>query len=143
MGDDERAAGFQARKHDRSQSRLAVPTYIDHDTTGQCETPLEVQEMRGRRTIDQRIERLEVKSDTHGEVIARMDGKLDTLVDLAAKSDAERERRAAADAVALAAKQARQELELGNKRKHTIAIITAVAAGAGTIVAALAAAGKL
>lgn len=74
-----------------------------------------------------RIDLLENRLSVTEKTVARMEGKVDTLIDYAAKSDAERERRAAADAVA-------EE----RRRKYVIALIGAIGAAIAGIVAVMA-----
>ncbi len=78
--------------------------------------------MRARRPTHDRIARTEKKGDELTAAFtglsvttAAMGGKLDTLVELAGAAAAERERRAAADAV-----------ERESKRKYIVPIITAI-----------------
>ena len=102
-----------------------VPAFAEEECTGRYEGD-DLARIRARRPTPERIAKLEAKHDSLALTVSRMDGKLDTLVDLAAKSDAERERRSAADAVALE-----------RRRKHAIAVIGALGTAIAAVVGAL------
>jgi hypothetical protein len=115
------------RDRDVRTEKHAVPNeFRDEPATGRIDiTPEELQRIRARRPTPERISKLEAKHDALALSVAKMDGKIDALHGYAVKADAERERRAAADAVALE-----------RRRKHAIALITALGGAIAAIVAA-------
>lgn len=119
------------RNRDVRVPKEAVPDFVVEEATGRLEGE-QLRFARSRRPTPERISKVETRQDKlesslaeTREQVARMDGKLDTLVTLASKADAERERRVAAEAVALE-----------KRRKHTIAIISALGVAIAGIVAA-------
>ncbi len=69
MSDDKRRA--RTHKDDDNRANVgaafrksgAVPVYVEPDTTEQCDTPEQVRQMRGRRSTEQRVTKLEDKFD--------------------------------------------------------------------------------
>jgi hypothetical protein len=115
------------RDRDVRVEKHAVPEETwDEPATGRVDlTAGELANIRARRPTPERISRLEVKHDALALTVAKMDGKIDALLDLGAKAEQERQARHAAD---IAAEERR--------RKHTIALIGAI----GTAIAGIAAA---
>lgn len=142
-GDEERIAiGAAERRRIRLEG---IPIQADPEETSPHQTDEERASIRRKRPTQERIEKLEVKHDVLSAAIAatqmthaRMDGKLDTLVELAAASAAERERRAGADAEAATKRAADEKDATERARKHLIALIGALAAGAAIVIAAMA-----
>ena len=100
----------------------------------QIAAPLEIpEEITGRYTgIELDVRRLERWKEEVTPVIYGVDAKVDTLLTIAAKSDAERERRAARDAE-----------ELAKKRTHAVTVIKAIGAALALIIAAYVGRGAL
>lgn len=124
------------RDRDAYVDKHAVPEETwDEPATGRVDiTPEELRRIRQRRPTPERLDKLETKHDELGKEVstirtdvAHMKGRVETLVEYAAKAEAERERRAAAD---VAAEERR--------RKHVIALIGALGAAIAGIVTALA-----
>lgn len=118
----ERDLGGQAARRARE---AAAPEFVDEEATGRYEGP-DLQRIRERRPTPQRIARVEVRVDTLEKSVARMDGKLDAIVDYAARADAERERRSKAEADALE-----------RRRRYSIRLIKALGVVVVGIITAL------
>lgn len=133
----ERDLEGMAARRDREREREAaaregVPHIVTDDVTGQY-TGDELKEHRAKRPTDQRVAHLEIKHDTLAATVVRievaqglMTGKVDTILDFAAKADAEREARAQRDAV-----------EREAKRLHIVPIIKAIGIALAVIAAAV------
>lgn len=111
-------------KHARPPT--SVPVFVEEEGTGRHEGE-DLQRIRRGRTTQKRFEHVEERLDKLEPAVARMDGKIDTMLEYAVKADAERERRSAADSLALE-----------RRRKYIIALIGAIGAAVALIVAALA-----
>ncbi len=131
MSDEQRANVGAAHR----RTPPGVPVAIDSDSTDRYEDPNELRAMRHRRPTAARLDKLEVKHDelvkavnavaiSHGE----LHGKMSTLLEYGAAAAAEADRRAAAELKATE-----------SSRKHTIALIGALAAAVAAIVTAAAA----
>lgn len=101
--------------------------HIDDQASGAIEDPDARRAVRARRPTPERIARVEVRVDGVEKRLERMDGKLDGIVEYAARADAERERRSAADAVALE-----------RRRKFLLSLISALGAAAALVIGAFA-----
>jgi len=104
--------------------RRGVPSFVAEEGTGRHEGE-ELQRIRSNRPTPVRFKKVEERQDKFELKLVELGSKVDTLLDYAAKADAERIRRAEMDAVALE-----------RKRKHTIAIITTLGVAIAAIVAA-------
>ncbi len=128
-----------------------VPGFVDEEFTGRYEGE-DLARLRARRPTPERVSRLEKRVDKLDKDMAvgfaESKTRLDTLLELATKAEAERERRAAADAAAAVAKAAADHAAavakaaadaaaLDQRRKHTIALIGALAGAAAIVIAAL------
>jgi hypothetical protein len=122
----------RATTHDRdvyvskATPASGIPETAWDDPTGQLEGE-QLARVRSLRQPDDRIAKVEVRVDQLTTTVARMDGKIEAIHSFAVKADAERERRSQADALALE-----------RRRKHTIALISALGVSVAGIVAALA-----
>jgi hypothetical protein len=123
----------------KATPRMGVPEFVDEDATGKYEGE-ELARIRARRPITGRISKVEIRVDDIDntliatikslaetrEAVARIDGKMDALLDLGAKAEQERQARHTAD---LAAAESR--------RKFIIALIGALGTALAVIVTAL------
>jgi hypothetical protein len=100
-----------------------VPDFADEEGTGKHDGE-ELDAIRANRPPPKRFEKLEKRQDKFEIRLEKLDTKVDTLLDLATKAEAERMRRSEQDA---------KEREL--RRKHVIAIITAIGIALATILA--------
>jgi hypothetical protein len=151
----ERPSGRVHRDHRRqSQSEVDVDDFQDEEISGVFEGE-ELRDRRSKRPTAIRLERLETKHDSLVATVTRVEvaqakshgeltGKLDTLVELAGASAAEREKRAAADAVQRAredeaadAQRKAEAKEREQKRKHIVPIIKAIGIALALIAAAI------
>ncbi len=121
-------AGIAARRV-RSD---AVPVTFDDELTGQHEGE-ELRRMRAKRPTDQRLQRLEDKHDELRDIVTRievthgeMNGKLDTIVDMAG-----------AEAVARTARAEAEAAERERRRTHIVPIIKAIGVAIAMIMAAI------
>jgi|ERR1043165_2466728 uncharacterized coiled-coil protein SlyX len=119
--------------------RAGVPAFVEEECTGKYEGE-ELARIRARRPTPERISKVEVRIDDIDstlvqtvkslaetrETVARIDGKMDALLDLGAKAEQERQARHAAD---IAAAESR--------RKFVIALIGALGTAVAAIVTAL------
>lgn len=134
--------GIEARRE-----RECVPVSCDEDVTGRY-TGEELAEMRGRRTTEQRIARIEEKHDRLSDAVSelavtsgKMEGKLSTLVELASKADAAREAQAKREAEERGAADERASRERQMKRRLVVPIIKALGAALAVVITALVARG--
>lgn len=107
------------------RDRTAAPHEVQQEVTGQFEGE-ELREARGRRPTNERLERLEEKGDRTAALIERFDSKLDTIIALGERSEAERKRRSDMDAAERAA-----------KRSMVVPVIRAIGIAVAIIIAAL------
>lgn len=135
MTDDERAEIGRAHR--------AAPLVVVDEITGRYDGE-ELEEMRRQRAERDpaaailSLERKHAALDKTVAVgFAKTNSKLDTLVDLAAKSDAERVRRAAADAEERERKAQADQKALDGKRRYLIALVGALGMAIAGIVAAV------
>ncbi len=110
----------------------AVPVTFDDELTGQHEGE-ELRRMRAKRPTDQRLQRLEDKHDELRDIVTRievthgeMNGKLDTIVDMAG-----------AEAVARTARAEAEAAERERRRTHIVPVIKAIGVAIAMIVAAI------
>lgn len=107
----------------------AVPEFVWEDATGKYEGE-DLERVRRKRPTAARVSHLERRVDDLDKQMAvgftESRTKLDTLLSLAAKADVER-----------TAALAREEKALAARRKHTIALIGALATAAAIVIAAL------
>lgn len=107
-----------------------IPAYVEGEATDRLEGH-DLDTARDSRPPMSRLGHVERRVDKVERAVevgfARTDAKLDTMLELAAKAEAERERRIKADAEALE-----------RSRKHRIALIGALGTAAAGIIAALA-----
>jgi hypothetical protein len=123
-------AGVVRDRDVRTEKHDAIPESWDEPATGRVDlSPDELARIRSRRPTPERVSKLEVRVDVlHKELIeTRLDvrgvgSQVKTILDYAVKAEAERERRAVADVVALE-----------RRRKFIIGLIGAL----GTAVAAI------
>jgi hypothetical protein len=108
----------------------AIPDFVEPEATGNYEGE-ELARIRAHREPPERMAHLERRVDRLDKDMAvgfaESNTRLDTLLELAAKAEAERERRSAAD-------HAHEE----RRRKYVLALIGALAAAAAVVLPALA-----
>lgn len=121
-------------------SGVPVDEFADEPVTGVLDGD-DLAVARQRRPTPQRIARLELRVDKLDRAMAvgfaESKATLATLVDYAAKAEAERERRAKLEREAAEKAEAAAVAESERRRKHQIALIGALAAAAAVVIAAL------
>ncbi len=121
-------AGIAARR----TRDAAVPESFEDEVTG-AHAGDDLKRLRARRPTDQRLERLEDKHDELRDIVTRievshgeMNGKLDTIVDLAG-----------AEAVARTARAEAEAAERERRRTHIVPVIKAIGVAIAMILAAI------